>query len=104
MDYVKMSIDKRALHKKEFDRWVNERQMQTTEGKVDTCKTLDVGLVIIESNGTESNEQDTSSRSRNDAHVDDANIRPIYDEEPMDEERLSRMMNNVMTHVLCLLN
>ncbi|GKF40019.1 hypothetical protein Tco_0120080 [Tanacetum coccineum] len=28
---------------------------------------------------------DTSSRSGNDAHADDADIRPIYDEEPMDE-------------------
>ncbi|GJX35626.1 hypothetical protein Tco_0247183 [Tanacetum coccineum] len=29
--------------------------------------------------------QDTSSRSGNDAHVNDANIRPIYNEEPMAE-------------------
>ncbi|GJV40346.1 hypothetical protein Tco_1418786 [Tanacetum coccineum] len=42
-------------------------------------------FLIIESNGTESKEQDTSSRSGNDAHVDDADIRPIYDEEPMAE-------------------
>ncbi|GKB40723.1 hypothetical protein Tco_0885665 [Tanacetum coccineum] len=40
---------------------------------------------IIESNETESKEQDTSSRSGNDAHVDDADIRPIYNEEPMAE-------------------
>ncbi|GJV64668.1 hypothetical protein Tco_1475496 [Tanacetum coccineum] len=39
----------------------------------------------IESNRTESKEQDTSSRSRNDAHDADADIRPIYDEEPMAE-------------------
>nr|GEX45706.1 hypothetical protein [Tanacetum cinerariifolium] len=32
---------------------------------------------------TESKEQDTSSRSGNDAHADNADIRPIYDEEPM---------------------
>ncbi|GJU44278.1 hypothetical protein Tco_1201544 [Tanacetum coccineum] len=38
--------------------------------------------VIIKSNGTESQEQDTSSRSGNDAHVDDVDIRLIYDEEP----------------------
>ncbi|GJT73142.1 hypothetical protein Tco_1032428 [Tanacetum coccineum] len=35
--------------------------------------------------GTESKEQDTSSKSGNDAHADDAHIRPIYDEEPMVE-------------------
>ncbi|GJS24785.1 hypothetical protein Tco_0453417 [Tanacetum coccineum] len=57
-------------------------------------KALDASLVIIESNGTESQEQDTSSRSGNDAHVDDADIRPIYNEEPMVEERLTRMLNN----------
>ncbi|GJT91090.1 hypothetical protein Tco_1079935 [Tanacetum coccineum] len=59
--------------------------MQTTEEKVDSSKALDASLVIIESNGTESQEQDTSSRSGNDAHVDDADIRPIYNEEPMAE-------------------
>ncbi|GJU43020.1 hypothetical protein Tco_1200286 [Tanacetum coccineum] len=37
------------------------------------------------SNGTESKEQDTNNRSENDAHADDADIRPIYDEEPMAE-------------------
>ncbi|GJQ92216.1 hypothetical protein Tco_0003355 [Tanacetum coccineum] len=42
-------------------------------------------LVDPESSGTESKEQDTSSRSENDAHADDADIKPIYDEEPMAE-------------------
>ncbi|GJV05112.1 gag-pol polyprotein [Tanacetum coccineum] len=85
MDYVKKSIEKRALHKMEYDSRVNERLTQTTEEKVDSSKALDASLVIIESNGTESQEQDTSSRSGNDAHVDDADIRPIYNEEPMAE-------------------
>ncbi|GJS01434.1 hypothetical protein Tco_0317942 [Tanacetum coccineum] len=56
-----ISIDERALHK-----------MGMTEG-------------VNESNGTESQEQDTCSRSGNDAHVDDADIRPIDNEEPMVE-------------------
>nr|GEW59624.1 hypothetical protein [Tanacetum cinerariifolium] len=59
--------------------------MQTTKEKVDMSKALDASLVDIESSGTYSKEQDTSSRSRNDAHDDDADIRPIYDEEPMAE-------------------
>ncbi|GJW55482.1 hypothetical protein Tco_0099567 [Tanacetum coccineum] len=59
MESVKKSIDERAKHKEEYDSWVNERQIQTTEDK------------------------DTSSRSGNDAHADDADIRPIYDEESM---------------------
>ncbi|GKD74330.1 hypothetical protein Tco_1332612 [Tanacetum coccineum] len=63
MESVKKSIDERALHKREYD-----------TRKVDT-----------ESNGTTLKEQDTSSRSGNDAHADDADIRPIYDEEPMAE-------------------
>ncbi|GKB29095.1 hypothetical protein Tco_0868496 [Tanacetum coccineum] len=57
MESVKKSIDERAQHKREYDIRVNERQMQTTEGKVDTGKALD------------------------------ANIGPIYDEEPMDESQ-----------------
>ncbi|GJS15561.1 hypothetical protein Tco_0410033 [Tanacetum coccineum] len=43
-------------------------------------------LVNTESSRTDSKEQDTSSKSRNDAHADDANIRPIYDEDAMAEE------------------
>nr|GEZ94945.1 hypothetical protein [Tanacetum cinerariifolium] len=57
--------------------------MQTTEEKVDTSKALDASLVDTKSSGTKSKEQDTSSRSGNDAHADDADIRTIYDEEPM---------------------
>ncbi|GJY95123.1 hypothetical protein Tco_0511484 [Tanacetum coccineum] len=37
--------------------------------------------------------QDTSSISGNDAHVDDANIRPIYDEEPMAEVQTTAEIN-----------
>ncbi|GJS09232.1 hypothetical protein Tco_0366028, partial [Tanacetum coccineum] len=49
--------------------------------------------IIIESNGTESKEQDTSSRSGNDAHVDDADIRPINNEEPMAEVQTTAEIN-----------
>ncbi|GJY72077.1 hypothetical protein Tco_0475780 [Tanacetum coccineum] len=90
MESVKKSIDERAQHKREYDSWVNERQIQTTEGKVDTGKAVDASLVNTESIGTESKEQDTSSRSGNDAHADDADIRPIYDEEPMVKEKVDQ--------------
>ncbi|GJV19882.1 hypothetical protein Tco_1368902 [Tanacetum coccineum] len=43
-----------------------------------------------QSSGTESEVQDDSSRSGNDTDADDADIRPIYDEEPMVEEVNSR--------------
>ncbi|GJU07087.1 hypothetical protein Tco_1123517 [Tanacetum coccineum] len=88
MEYVKKSIDKRALHKREYDSRVNKKQMQTTEEKVDTSNALDASLVDIESSGTALREQDISSRSGNYAHADDADIRPIYDEEPMAEVQL----------------
>ncbi|GJU06440.1 hypothetical protein Tco_1122870 [Tanacetum coccineum] len=42
---------------------------------------------------TESKEQDTSSRSGNDAHADDAYIRPIYNEEPMAEVQTTDEIN-----------
>ncbi|GJV09509.1 hypothetical protein Tco_1347165 [Tanacetum coccineum] len=69
MKSVKKLIDERALHKREYDTKVNERHMQSTDEKVDTSKALDASLVDIESSGTESKEQDTSSRLGNDAHA-----------------------------------
>ncbi|GJR31320.1 hypothetical protein Tco_1107552 [Tanacetum coccineum] len=46
MESVKKSIDERALHKREYDIWVNERQMHTPEDKVDSSKALDTNLVV----------------------------------------------------------
>nr|GEU98745.1 retrovirus-related Pol polyprotein from transposon TNT 1-94 [Tanacetum cinerariifolium] len=88
LESIKKSIDERAQHKREYDSWVNERQMQTTEEKVDTSKSLDASLVDKERSRIESKEQDTSNKLGNDAH-DDADIRPIYDEEPMAEKCVS---------------
>ncbi|GKA01056.1 hypothetical protein Tco_0673721 [Tanacetum coccineum] len=59
MESVKKSVDERALHKREYDNRVNERQIQTTERTVDTSEALD------------------------------ANIRPIYDEDPMADVQLT---------------
>nr|GEX68424.1 hypothetical protein [Tanacetum cinerariifolium] len=67
----------------EYDRRVNKRHMQTQESKIDTGKAADVGLVVTESSGTELEVQDNSSRLGNDIDADDADIKPIYDEEPM---------------------
>nr|GEX99863.1 hypothetical protein [Tanacetum cinerariifolium] len=86
MESVMKSIDESAHHKREYDNRVNERHMKTIEEKVDTSKALDASLVDIESSVTEPIEQDTSSRSRNDVHVNNAYIIPIYDEEPMAEK------------------
>nr|GEV04270.1 copia protein [Tanacetum cinerariifolium] len=89
MESVKKSTDERAHHKREYESRVNDKQMQTIEEKFDTSKALDASLVDIESSGPKSKEQDTSSRSGNDAHADDADIRPVYAEEPMVERKES---------------
>ncbi|GKE87441.1 hypothetical protein Tco_1564916 [Tanacetum coccineum] len=56
---------------------------RTKEGKVDTGKALDASLVVTKSRGTYSGKYDTSSRSGYDTDIDDANIRPSYDEDQM---------------------
>ncbi|GJR28023.1 hypothetical protein Tco_1104255 [Tanacetum coccineum] len=61
MEFVKQSIDERAQHKREYDRRVNDRQMQTKERKVDMGMTLDVGLIVTACSRTKSDKQDTSS-------------------------------------------
>ncbi|GJT35674.1 hypothetical protein Tco_0926093 [Tanacetum coccineum] len=67
MESVKKSIDERAEHKRQYDRRVNKRQMQT--------------------NGIESGKQDTSNSSGNNiTHVVDADIRPVNDQVPFDEK------------------
>ncbi|GKB47000.1 hypothetical protein Tco_0897753 [Tanacetum coccineum] len=83
MESVKKSIDERASHKREYHSRVNEIQMHTKEGKVDTGKALDTSLFVTESSGTLSEKLDTSSSSGNDA--DDVDIQPIYNEEPIAE-------------------
>ncbi|GJT00057.1 hypothetical protein Tco_0821226 [Tanacetum coccineum] len=93
MGNVKKYVAERTRHKSLYDIRVNKRQMQTQESMVDLGKALDVGLVVIESSGTESKVQDESSRSGNDTDVDDADIRPIYDEEPMAEVQLTSECN-----------
>ncbi|GKA91528.1 hypothetical protein Tco_0813398 [Tanacetum coccineum] len=63
--------------------------IQTQESKVDTGKAVDVDLVITESNGSESEVKDDSSRSGNDTDANGADIKHIYDEEPMAEVQLT---------------
>nr|GFB69851.1 hypothetical protein [Tanacetum cinerariifolium] len=54
LESVKKSIDERVQLKREYNSWVNERQMQTTEEKVDTSKALDASSVDTECSRTES--------------------------------------------------
>ncbi|GJX70518.1 hypothetical protein Tco_0307689 [Tanacetum coccineum] len=93
MGNVKKSVAERTRHQRQYDRRVNKRQMQTQESKIDTGKAVDDDLVVTESSGTESEVQDDNSRSGNDTDADDADIRPIYDEEPMAEVQLTAECN-----------
>ncbi|GJX30717.1 ribonuclease H-like domain-containing protein [Tanacetum coccineum] len=68
----------KQLDNEEFQEIGSMAAFKTTKEKVDTSKALDTSLVDTKSSRTESGEQDTSSRSGNDAHADDADIRPIY--------------------------
>nr|GEV79575.1 hypothetical protein [Tanacetum cinerariifolium] len=61
-------------------------QHMEQESKIDTGKAVNDDLVVTESSGTESEVQDDNSRLGNDTDADDADIRPIYDEEPMVED------------------
>ncbi|GKA57641.1 hypothetical protein Tco_0756829 [Tanacetum coccineum] len=63
VESIKKSINRRAQHKREYDSRVNERQMQTIKGKIDTSNAFD------------------------------ANIKPIYDEELMAEVQLTTNNN-----------
>ncbi|GJR59786.1 hypothetical protein Tco_1501948 [Tanacetum coccineum] len=86
---IKCCGNENSISKTTFNNSVNERQMQMQEGKVDTVKALDVCIVVTESSRTESEKHDTSSRSENDTHDEDANIRLVNDEEPMAEVQLT---------------
>ncbi|GJR91320.1 hypothetical protein Tco_0215331 [Tanacetum coccineum] len=85
----------------EYESRVNERQIQTTEEKTDTSNVLDAldaSSVIIESNGTESKEQDTSSRSGNDAHVRLQKSTPIMNRRAKARE-VDQNANNVHDNI-----
>ncbi|GJV04557.1 hypothetical protein Tco_1338126 [Tanacetum coccineum] len=90
---VKKFVAERTRHQRQYEKRVNKRQMQTQESKIDTGKALDADLVDTESIRTDSTVQDDSSRSGNDTDADDADIRPIYDEEPMAEVQLTAECN-----------
>ncbi|GJR88821.1 hypothetical protein Tco_0212832 [Tanacetum coccineum] len=84
---------KEHVHQRQYDRRVNKRQTQTQESKVDPDKALDADLVETESIRTKSEVQDERSRPGNDTNTDDADIRPVYDKEPMTEVQLTAECN-----------
>nr|GEU90428.1 hypothetical protein [Tanacetum cinerariifolium] len=97
MESLRESILERAKHKREYENRMNERQMQSKEGKIDLSKALDAYLVVTEISATESEKHDTSSRSRNDTRAEDADIKPVNDKEPMVKVQLTAQ-NNVLAN------
>ncbi|GJS22018.1 hypothetical protein Tco_0450650 [Tanacetum coccineum] len=102
MENVKKSVAERARHQRQYERRVNNRQMQTQESKIDTgsaldadpCKALDASLVVTECNGTKSDEHTTSSSSGTYiTHAVDADIRPVNDQVPFAEVQLTAQHN-----------
>ncbi|GJT95866.1 hypothetical protein Tco_1091384 [Tanacetum coccineum] len=94
MESVKKSIDERAQHKREYDSRMNERHMQSKEGKVDSSKALEASLVVTECSGTKSDKQDTSSSLGNYlTHAIDADIRLVNDQVLFAEVQLTAQHN-----------
>ncbi|GJR78784.1 hypothetical protein Tco_0149569 [Tanacetum coccineum] len=71
--------------------------MQSNKGKFDLGKALDAGLVIIESSGTESDEQETIDIFGNDTDALDADIRLVSNKEPVAEVQ-STVVHNVLAN------
>ncbi|GKA75854.1 hypothetical protein Tco_0782232 [Tanacetum coccineum] len=74
MEYVKKSIDERALHKIEYDSRVNERRTQTTEEKIDTSNALDA---------LDARQQHTEQPESNNEGEVDQNADQCYDTRPL---------------------
>nr|GEV15991.1 hypothetical protein [Tanacetum cinerariifolium] len=75
--------------------------MQSKKGNADSSKALDDGLVVTKSNEIESERLVSSSRSRNDTHIDDADINSVSDKQPMAEVQLfaeHNILANVQQH------
>nr|GEZ40368.1 hypothetical protein [Tanacetum cinerariifolium] len=64
LESVKKSSDERVQLKREYDSRVNERQMQTTEEKVDTSQALDASSVDKESKEAKKKTQEQSRNSK----------------------------------------
>ncbi|GJY65144.1 hypothetical protein Tco_0466604 [Tanacetum coccineum] len=88
MESVKKSINERAHHKRENNRRVNDRVMQSKKGKVDSSTALDAGLVVTKSNETESKRHVSNIRSGKDTYAEDAEINSVNDKQPLVEVQL----------------
>ncbi|GJX92935.1 hypothetical protein Tco_0375675 [Tanacetum coccineum] len=79
---VKKSVAERTRHQRQYDRRVNKRQMQTQESKIDTGKALDADLVETESIRDRPQQCKMINSVKGMIHMmDNADFRPIYDED-----------------------
>nr|GEU68883.1 hypothetical protein [Tanacetum cinerariifolium] len=94
MGNVKKYVAERTRHKRQYDRRMKERHMQSRESKVVSSKALDASLVVTECSGTKSDEHIISSSSGTYiTHVMHADIRPVNDQEPSAEVHLITQHN-----------
>nr|GFC32065.1 hypothetical protein [Tanacetum cinerariifolium] len=93
MESLQESIQERTKHKREYDRRMNDRMMQSKDRKVDSSKALDAGLVVTESNETESKRHVSSSRSGKDTNTEDVDINSVNDKQPVAEVQLTAEHN-----------
>ncbi|GJV18709.1 hypothetical protein Tco_1367729 [Tanacetum coccineum] len=96
MSNVKKFVAERTRHQRQYDRRVVYKTVANAiKTTFITVTTVYVDLVFYRKliGPPELEVQDDNSRSGNDTDVDDANIRPIYDEEPMDKVQLTTECN-----------
>ncbi|GJR14548.1 hypothetical protein Tco_0797200 [Tanacetum coccineum] len=106
LESLRESIQERAKHKREYDRRMNDRMIQSKEGNVDSSKALDDGLVVTESNKTESERHVSSSKFGKDTHAEDAVINSVDRNTTPDSTDMSHRggeidQNAVKCQVLC---
>ncbi|GKB73174.1 hypothetical protein Tco_0934586, partial [Tanacetum coccineum] len=99
MGNVKKFVAERTRHKRQYDKRIKERQMQSRESKVVSSKALDASLVVTECSQTKSDEHITSSSSGTYiTHVVDADIRPVNDQVPSIEVDLTNVLTSEQQH------
>ncbi|GJV98286.1 hypothetical protein Tco_1553538 [Tanacetum coccineum] len=97
LDQLQKQLDKdefqedRSMAAFWYDSKMNERQMQSKEGKVDSSKALDATLVVTECSAIELENRNYLTQAV------DADIRPINDQVPIDEVQLTAQ-HNVLTN------
>ncbi|GKE70205.1 hypothetical protein Tco_1528277, partial [Tanacetum coccineum] len=83
--FVNLDQLEKHLSKEEFQELESSSAFRSKEGNVNSSKALVAGLVVVESNATESERHVSSSRSGKDTHAEDADINSMNDKQPMAE-------------------